>query len=208
MMDREWRGIRFGESPLAADTINELYREFRALILPETPSLVETAGSDYVSTGRLPPGRSVSAKLGMVGLQFFQSQLVMDLIHEFVAGSWRLNDDCSCYINYQGEGDWLGVHRDSKACEVALLVCLASVPTITGKFSSLAVYGSRHWKPQLASGPCALIEDSQLVPSIAGDYVLIEGSTIPHGRPPLLKGQEVTIAAGCFVRKERQRANN
>lgn len=191
-------------SPLAVGDVNPHDESIREL-LDEIPDQFQKDGvrtesepsSDYEITGRGAPGKFSMASLGPRGRAFFSMECLMHKLRRLAGAPVRLNEDCSCYLDYDRPGDYTAVHRDAEGCEATVLLYL-EIEAAESRWPFVRIYPNHRTGPIVDPKGAPLVRDPIIVESRPGRLLMMVGSELPHERPPLLDGQRVLAAAACY----------
>ena len=102
------------------------------------------------------------------------------------------------YSYYENAGDFLDLHRDKLACDVAVITCLQLKDTPERNASGgLLVY------PALAEESLSCVRSSGVTAGIRillspGDTIVLLGGIVPHEVTPMMPGQERTVSLMCY----------
>lgn len=95
------------------------------------------------------------------------------------------------YSAYVEPGDFLGLHRDIRTCDIAVISCLEEEGPPIGQ---LRAY------PAFASEPLSRVDRGKGVdiPLHPGDTAILAGGVVPHEVTPLAPGQRRAVAITCY----------
>lgn len=137
--------------------------------------------------------RSRIAGLGPAAQAFLSGPEARALLQAAFGEPLVLSDDASCYTFY-GEGDSLGLHRDTPgACAATLILYLAVTGADTAAADTglvLRIHGET--RPGPGELPVAVI------PTRPATLVLGWGARFWHTRPPLRRGEAVSALTACY----------
>jgi hypothetical protein len=102
------------------------------------------------------------------------------------------------YSYYEQSGDFLALHRDELACDLAVITCI-KLKGVPDRSSSgiLLVY------PTMIDQPLSVVRNSREKESVGvalkqGDTVVLLGGIVPHEVTPVLAGQERIVSLMCY----------
>jgi len=198
---------RVGSSPLLAGSGLEIYE---GLLLSSTlGQLLDEAlsgsrrhdflpgGCDFERVRGGTPARAIqSVAGGPVQDALFVSRALSTFVAQQVRAPIRPHGMRASYSIYAGEGAHLGIHRDVRGCDVALITCLHdSEPNAQGGAIDV-------WFDQAAT-PLNEVRDSCDVGYIRlalqpGQTMLMHGGVLPHRIPPLCGDRVRIVSLMCF----------
>jgi hypothetical protein len=100
------------------------------------------------------------------------------------------------YTYYEQAGDFLDLHRDEIACDVAVITSLT--PNAMGRWAGALHVYPRHIGQPLSKVRAAGRLSGVPLPLGRGDTAVLLGGTLPHEVTPLLRGQERIVAINCY----------
>ncbi len=108
--------------------------------------------------------------------------------------AWRPNGRVGTYSYYRAPGHYLGVHRDIRGCDLALITCVWDTGGIGG---DLIVYpgAARRRLAEVRADPALGARCVALRP---GESVVFLGGIIPHQVTPIADGHVRAVALLCF----------
>lgn len=197
-------------SPTRLTVADDLWpHEVHAQLLAECESLRGRRGRPRASSATTfrgmtsartaPPACIVwRSSLGPTGSAFFAADAMQAALTEAAGDGLTWNVTRSCYLTYEQSGDHMALHTDARDCMVAVLYYL-QVDAAGAPPPRLITY------PSYTGGWPLPASREALGPAVpinlrTGRTVILEGSKVPHERPPLADGQRVIVAAGCYVR--------
>jgi len=100
------------------------------------------------------------------------------------------------FTYYCREGDFLTIHRDIVACDVALITCLDE-QGIRSSGGKLCVYPGRIWEylSSLRRDPVRGAVAMRLEP---GESIILLGGVVPHCTLPVTAGQRRIVSLLCY----------
>ncbi|HKH90534.1 MAG TPA: hypothetical protein VKA54_01960 [Gemmatimonadaceae bacterium] len=132
---------------------------------------------------------------------------VQDDIYRSPAFSESLSDTCGLHVvpsgnrgsfsYYARPGDFLGLHRDVEACDLAVITGLHDDSAPTELSGALVVYPDRVLEP-LSAIRARPSDGAQAVKLRVGETVVLLGGILPHLVMPVRDGQMRIISVMCF----------
>ena len=101
------------------------------------------------------------------------------------------------YSFYAQTGDYLDIHRDIEACDVAVITCLYNAPQLNARGGALCLYPSRLFEP-LSIVRSTPDEGAVIVNLEAGQTLIMFGGIIPHTLLPVSAGQTRIVSVLCY----------
>jgi hypothetical protein len=120
--------------------------------------------------------------------RFLSSQLGLPVVPSGNRGS---------YSYYARKGDFLGLHRDVEACDVAVITGLHDTAAPADQGGSLTLYPGRIGEPLSAIRERPQ-EGAHLVKLSPGQTIVMFGGVIPHSVVPVGEDQLRIISVLCF----------
>lgn len=133
---------------------------------------------------------------GTVLDSLYRSPALIQVVSDLVARPVRCSGDLGAYSEYRGSDAFMATHRDISKCELTLIVCLED----------------NHWRSE--GGALEVWQDTEMTPieslvdvhrssfrvaAAPGDCILLHGTVLPHGVPPLdVADRYRLITALCF----------
>jgi hypothetical protein len=181
-----------------------LNREGFALMLSEAVRLSEDA---YVSDvpvsdeeeirGGTPARRFKSVPGGCVQEAFYQSPRLIKFLSERCNASLTPLGGQGTYSFYAETGDYLAIHRDIEACDLAVITCLYNGPRRDDYGGALCLYPTRLFEP--LSRVRATPERGALTICLEpGQTIIMFGGIIPHTLLPVSAGQTRIVSVLCY----------
>jgi hypothetical protein len=99
------------------------------------------------------------------------------------------------YSYYVRQGDYLALHRDVEACDVAVITCVYESALNVG--GGLCVYPDRIHEP-LSAIRAAPERGMVSVPLRPGQTVVMLGGIVPHHVLPMAQGQVRIVSVLCY----------
>jgi hypothetical protein len=97
------------------------------------------------------------------------------------------------YAFYERVGDFLAIHRDIEACDLAVITCLAD----TAASGGLVVY-PKYWKTPLSVVRAASKSEAHALSMGPGESAILLGGVLPHEVMPMEPGQERIVSLMCY----------
>lgn len=143
-------------------------------------------------------GRAERRLAFAVGGPVLDSLLCDPAVLGFLSGltgvAWGPNGRLGTYSYYRAQGDFLGLHRDARSCDLAVITCLWDTG---GPGGDLVVYPSAAGRP-LAKVRVDLRQGAHRVPLTPGESVVFLGGMIPHRVTPVGQGRSRAVAPLCY----------
>ncbi len=190
---RAWQR-EFREHGLAVIASPALPSRLFASILREAARARATARKG--GGGSAVPQANARGALGRAGRAMLRSERVQAFVTAITRTRVEAAIEASCYTYYDRPGHFCGVHRDrADACHVTFLLCLAAESRdAPGPGLALEVFGKRYRDGQ---------KPRRVLPSAGNTLILMRGSEMFHGRPPIRRGERATVLTACFRRVRR-----
>jgi hypothetical protein len=119
---------------------------------------------------------------------------VLAFLAELTGLAWQPNGRLGTYSYYRSPGHFLGVHRDVRGCELALITCIRDTG---GPGGELIVYPAAAGR-RLAAVRADPEHCARRVALAPGDSVVLLGGIIPHLVTPLGEGHVRVVAPLCY----------
>jgi hypothetical protein len=192
----EHRGFAVYEDLVEKETFRDLYAEAMSAFWTAEPEeeLLDDRGN---GRGGHPEQRLLRGVGGSVQTSFYQSadlsQFLSDELGLMITPTGR-RGSFSYHIR---EGDFIGLHLDNEACDVAVLVLLYDNSDPDDPAGSLVLY------PDYMGGPLSDIRSNPGAASLAvkqlpGQTIVMFGGLVPHFVRPVREGQVRVMSVLCF----------
>jgi hypothetical protein len=138
------------------------------------------------------PQDNMRGQLGPVARRWLSSEGTRSLMRTITGRSVAPSWSPSCFTYYDVPGSYLGRHCDQQElCALALLLGLES----TWPHGQGPGDGNQLWvyPDNVAKLPVCRIT------TMVNRIVILNGSTFPHGRPPVSAAQRVSVLSACFM---------
>jgi hypothetical protein len=135
---------------------------------------------------------------GLAQEAFYHSPLLLDFLHKLCSVKLTPLGGRGTYSFYAQTGDYLAIHRDIEACDVAVITCLYNAPQSEGGAGgALCLYPTRLFEP-LSSIRATPEEGAVLVNLKPGQTIIMFGGIIPHTLLPVSAGQTRIVSVLCY----------
>jgi hypothetical protein len=166
-----------------------LHAELFAIIRAETSARRASAWQCAHAPGNVsPPQRNHRGELGRTTAALLQHEQMARLIRAVTGCKTVLSTEASCTTFYDAAGDFLGNHRDRPdACEVTALlytVAESSPDDDAGLYLHANIPGIPH--------------QPLFIRARENRMIILRGSAVTHGRPPISRGTRLQLVAACF----------
>ncbi|HUQ30777.1 MAG TPA: hypothetical protein VM095_01600, partial [Pyrinomonadaceae bacterium] len=147
--------------------------------------------------GGTPARRFRSVPGGCVQEAFYQSPWLIKFLSERCNTPLTPLGGRGTYSFYAQTGDYLAIHRDIEACDLAVITCLYDGPRREGHGGALCLYPTRLFEP--LSTIRATPERGALVIGLKpGQTIVMFGGIIPHTLLPVSTGQTRIVSVLCY----------
>ena len=142
------------------------------------------------------PGRAfTSAHGGAVQWRLYNSPTLLKLLTELCDVAPAPTGG-GTYSFYEQPGDFLAVHRDVLACDLAVITCLSDTGAASAGRGLLAYPG--YIREPLSRVREAGVAAGTPVPLRRGDTVVLLGGIVPHEVAPIPPGSERIVSVMCY----------
>ncbi|MCW5966186.1 MAG: hypothetical protein KIT83_19265 [Bryobacterales bacterium] len=144
-----------------------------------------------------PARRFLSCAAGPVQDYYYQSPALIQFFREMIGLDVRPTGPRGTYTYYARPGDFLSVHRDVKACDLAVVTCLVDNGSHKAESGLMDFYPGRTREPlsairaTLSSGRVS----RRLMP---GETVAMLGGVVPHAIRPVDAGGQRVVSVLCY----------
>jgi hypothetical protein len=147
--------------------------------------------------GGAPRRKFLSSAGGNFQREFYHSKWLIDFLRGLTTPLLRPTGDYGTFSHYSRPGDFLEIHRDIEACDVAVITCLKNVPGNYEKGGNLCLYPDRTGEllseirtaPQTGAHPIFLRESETIV---------FYGGIVPHALLPVSENQKRIVSVLCY----------
>lgn len=176
---------------------------FQAALLGEAVACRSAATPNEVAVddleevrGGSPARRFLSAEGGPLQDAFYQAGWFREQLAEWVGMPVEPTGFRGTFTYYARPGDYLSLHRDIEACDVAVISCLSDGPE-AGDGGSLLLYPGRTAEPLSAirSSPEKGALRLRLLP---GQTIVLLGGIVPHAVLPVGEQQARIVSVLCY----------
>lgn len=177
----------------AAEVVAELQAE--ALAARPTGQRNVAASSDGTEGRGGSPGRAFyTVPGGALQWQLFSASALVESLVK-ISGLALEPLGGGSFTFYDQPGDFLALHRDIVACDLAVITCLDRAETRPGG-GGLIVYPDHATKP-LSAARWAGRAAGTPAPLARGETILLLGGVVPHEVTPMETGQERIVSVMC-----------
>ena len=158
---------------------------------------VEISKSDSeLVRGGSPARKFLNAPGGEIQRSLYENRSAMQAVANIVQLPLAPTGSGGTFSYYCRPGDYLTIHRDIVACDVAVITCLEE-EGITSSGGKLCVYPSRVHEslPQVRQDPTRGAVPLRLAP---GDTVVLFGGIVPHCTLPVVANQNRVVSLLCY----------
>ena len=161
-----------------------------------TESLMTEADTEEIRGGA-PRRKFLSSAGGRFQREFYHSKWLIDFLRGLTTPLLRPTGEYGTYSHYSRTGDFLEIHRDIKACDVAVITCLENIFGDDKTGGKLCLYPNR--TNELLSAIRAapekgahrfLLEESQTI--------VFYGGIVPHALLPVHENQKRIVSVLCY----------
>ena len=193
--------MKAGGFQVFAGLVDERFRrELLAEALAQLPVAnacqVLVGDSEEVRGGR-PRRKFINGPGGPVQQAFYSSPWVIDFLRGLTHSKLTLTGGCGTYSYYVRPGDYLDIHRDIVACDVAVISCLSEAPSAVGDGGRLCLYPERLFEP-LSSIRATPERGAVKVRLDPGQTIVLYGGIVPHALLKVAEGQARIVSVLCY----------
>jgi hypothetical protein len=173
----------------------QLLAEAVSLSSTAEESLVEVSDGEEGRGGR-PARRFLNCAGGAVQQCFYRAPGMSTFLRALTHASLQPTGDAGTYSYYARSGDFLALHRDIIACDVAVITCLRDAPE-GASGGLLCLYPNRLFEPLSAiratpsHGACP-------IRLLTGQTIVFYGGIVPHALLPVDAGQVRIVSVLCY----------
>lgn len=180
---------------LPPDFVSALIAEAREQKALATSVNISKSDSELVRGGS-PARKFLNAPGGDVQLSLYENRSAMQAIASLAQLPIAPTGSGGTFSYYCRPGDYLTIHRDIVACDVAVITCLEE-EGIASSGGKLCVYPSRVHEslPQVRRNPTQGAVPLRLAP---GETVVLFGGIVPHCTLPVAAGQHRVVSLLCY----------
>src|ERR1700752_818216 len=147
--------------------------------------------------GGVPERRFLSSSGSVVQDSFYWAPWVLDLLRDLTSPELVPSGKRGTYSYYHRQGDFLGIHRDIEACDVAVITCLIDGVSKRNDSGSLCLYPLRLAEPLSHVRSTPEKDALNLHPSV-GQTIIMYGGLIPHTLLPVSAGESRVVSVLCY----------
>lgn len=147
--------------------------------------------------GGAPRRKFLSSAGGDFQREFYHSQWLINFLRGLTTPFLRPTGDYGTFSHYSRAGDFLEIHRDIAACDVALITCLENVFGEDKTGGKLCLYPNRTGEllseiraSSKAGAYPILLEE--------GETIIFYGGIIPHALLPVAQDQKRIVSVLCY----------
>lgn len=148
--------------------------------------------------GGVPERRFLTSPGGVVQASFYRGRWVVEFLRDLTVPELVPSGERGTYSYYVRPGDFLGIHRDIVACDVAVITCLTNgIVDGVSDGGNLCLYPERIAEP--LSAIRATPENGALKLHLKpGQTIVMYGGIVPHSLLPVTNGQERIVSVLCY----------
>lgn len=147
--------------------------------------------------GGVPERRFLSSPGGVVQDSFYWAPWVLELLRKLTVPELVPSGKRGTYSYYHRPGDFLGIHRDIDACDVAVITCLVDGVKKSDDSGSLCMYPDRLAEP-LSKVRSAPDKGALKLHLNVGQTIVMYGGLIPHTLLPVAPGDSRVVSVLCY----------
>jgi hypothetical protein len=147
--------------------------------------------------GGNPPRTFLSTVAGPVQQSFYHSLGLSRFLEQVTRLSVHLSGIQGTYCFYCRKGDYLSLHRDIEACDLAMITCLQDDAPSYDRGGVLCVYPNRYEEP-LSQIRATLHQGCVPVHLAPNHTIIMYGGIIPHLITPTVNSQVRIVSILCF----------
>lgn len=180
---------------LPPDFVAALVAEAREQKALATSVNISKSDSELVRGGS-PARKFLNAPGGEVQRSLYENRTAMQAIASLTQLPIAPTGSGGTFSYYCRPGDYLTIHRDIVACDVAVITCLEE-EGIASSGGKLCVYPTRVREslPQVRRNPTQGAVPLRLAP---GETVVLFGGLVPHCTLPVTVGQNRVVSLLCY----------
>jgi hypothetical protein len=131
--------------------------------------------------------------------RFYGRGDVLHLLGRLTGIAWEPSGDQGMYSYYRRPGQYLGLHRDIDACDLAIITCVHdAVPVDPGGSGTLCLYPERIAEPLSRIRATPDRGRVYLRLPVSRSLILL-GGMIPHTLLPVIPGHVRIVAPLCYI---------
>ena len=189
-------GFEVFEGLINTTTTNEMLSEALAL-LPEATDCQVQISDDEEVRGGIPRRRFANGRGGPLQQAFNTAPWLLGFLRGLTNPELIYTGEVGTYSYYLRAGDYLDIHRDIVACDVAVITCLYDNSSVDHDGGQLCLYPERCTEP--LSEIRATPEEGALPVRLGvGQTIVMYGGIVPHALLPLAEGQTRIVSVLCF----------
>jgi hypothetical protein len=179
---------------IAADVLADLTAE--ALAARPSGQRNAVAVSDGAEGRGGAPGRAfTSAHGGPLQWRIYSAPQLIAFLSQ-MSGLAATPTGGGSFTYYEQPGDFLALHRDIVACDLAIITCLSETRVAPGG-GSLLLYPDHATQP-LSTARAAGRSAATPAPLGPGDSAILLGGIVPHEVAPMQPGQQRIVSVMCY----------
>ena len=145
--------------------------------------------------GGAPRRRFLNSSGGVFQRSFYHSPWLIDFLRRLTTPVLEPTGGNGTYTFYTRDGDFLDIHRDVVACDVAVITCLRNGGGTQG--GELCLYPERINEP-LSSIRATPEEGTLKVRLEERQTIVMYGGVVPHALLAMAKGQSRIVSVLCY----------
>lgn len=156
--------------------------------------------------GGIPARRHLRATGGKVQTAFYHGRRTLRFLREVSGVSVVPTGALGPYLYYTRPGDYIAIHRDRDACDLAVITCLYDAPDLSGDGGMLCLYPKRRFEriDAIRATPEQGAVKIRLLP---GQTLVLFGGFVAHGVLPVSAGQARIVSSLCYRLDGSRRAS-
>jgi hypothetical protein len=147
--------------------------------------------------GGAPQRRFLNGAGGDFQQSFYRADWLLDFLRGLTTPALYPTGGNGTYSFYLRSGDFLDIHRDIVACDVAVITCLKNQSTVSGDGGKLCLYPDRINEP-LSSIRTTPDKGTVKLGLEEGQTIVMYGGLVPHALLPITTGQMRIVSVLCY----------
>lgn len=161
-----------------------------------TESLITGQDTEEIRGGA-PRRKFLSSSGGEFQKSFYQSDWLNDFLRELTTPHLRPTGQHGTFTYYSRQGDFLEIHRDILACDVAVITCLENRFGDDRSGGKLCLYPART-KEKLSEIRSTPNEGAHEIFLEEGQTLVMYGGIVPHALLPIAENQSRIVSVLCY----------
>ena len=177
---------------IKAELLAEAYRQRKVM----TESFITSEGAAEIRGGA-PRRKFLSSAGGEFQRRFYQSDWLINFLRSLTTPFLKPTGEYGTFSYYARKGDFLEIHRDIKACDVAVITCLENSFGTDKTGGKLCLYPTRTGE-LLSEIRRAPDKDAQKIFLEEGQTLVMYGGIVPHALLPVAANQTRIVSVLCY----------